>query len=79
MNVAAYVARSRAAQGLGPRITDPVVLNRIALLLAAEPHDAVQPGARVSTSAQVHIPPPGLQEGRNAAADYEDVRVCAAT
>jgi hypothetical protein len=79
MNVAAYVARSRAAQGLGPRITDPVVLNRIALLLAAEPHDAVQHRARTSTSGQLHSQPPEMPEGREAAADYEDVRVCAAT
>jgi hypothetical protein len=77
MNVAAYVARSRAAQGLGPRITDPVVLNRIALLLAAEPHDAVQHRARASTSGQLHIQPPGRQEVREAAADYEDDRDCA--
>jgi hypothetical protein len=79
MNVAAYVARSRAAQGLGPRITDPVVLNRIALLLAAEPHDAVQHRARTSTSGQLHSQPPEMPEGREAAADYEDVRACAAT
>jgi hypothetical protein len=66
MNVAAYVARSRAAQGLGARISDPVVLNRIALLLA-EAHDAVQQGARASTSGQLHLPQPGMRKGREAA------------
>jgi hypothetical protein len=66
MNVAAYVARSRAAQGLGARISDPVVLNRIALLLA-EAHHAVQQGARASSSGQLHLPQPGMRKGREAA------------
>jgi hypothetical protein len=30
--VAAWTAASRARQGLGPKITDPVILHRIAIL-----------------------------------------------
>jgi hypothetical protein len=67
MNVAIYVARSRAAQGLGPRITDPLVLNRIAQLLA-ERHDAAPNDARTSTVGQRHIQPPAMAEGHEAAA-----------
>jgi hypothetical protein len=63
MNVAAYVARSRAAQGLGPRITDPLVLNRIAQLLA-EPQDAALNGAQTSTSGQRPIQPQGRDTDR---------------
>jgi hypothetical protein len=67
MNVAAYVARCRAAQGLGPRITDPLVLNRIAQLLA-EPHQETAPnGAQTSTSGQRHIQPPGMPQAHEAA------------
>lgn len=32
--LAEFVARSRAAQGLPPRVTDPTILRRIAALLA---------------------------------------------
>jgi hypothetical protein len=67
VNVAAYVARSRAAQGLGPRITDPLVLNRIAQLLA-EPQEAAPNRARRSTEGQRHIKPPGMQGGHEPAA-----------
>jgi hypothetical protein len=50
MNIAEYVARSRSEQGLEPRITDPIVLSRIALLLTTARHaqrseDAARPGS----------------------------------
>lgn len=33
----AWVAKSRAAQGLGPTVTDPVALDKVARLLLATP------------------------------------------
>jgi hypothetical protein len=35
VDVAGYVARSSAAQGLGPTVTDPATLHRVAAILAA--------------------------------------------
>jgi hypothetical protein len=69
MNMPAYVARSRAAQGLGPRITDPIVLNRIAQLLA-EPRGAALNGAQRATSGRRHIEVPGMQESHETAVDH---------
>lgn len=36
--LADWVQRSRAAQGLGPRVTDPAVLDRVARLVWADRH-----------------------------------------
>jgi hypothetical protein len=66
VNVAAYVARSRAAQGLGPRVTDPIVLTRIAQLLT-EPNDAGS-DARSSPGGPRSVQPLKAPEGHEAAA-----------
>lgn len=67
MNVAAYVARSRAAQGLEPRVTDPIVLTRIAQLLT-EPHNAAGSDVRSSTGGQPSVQPLKHPEGHEAVA-----------